>query len=437
MSPPQDPGAPTRADPDPTASPALRSAPGGARHAARGRDPHTVLEQFRILLERQHLEEQLVARQNTPRQDLVEGLVARQQASELNRKLAALHPADIAFVLEGLPLGQRSRLWHLVPPHLDGAVLIEVSDAVRKSLLKDMDRGEILDSARGLGSDHIADLVGQLPADLVAELLEGLPKENRDQVQHALSFPEGSVGALMDFEQVAVREDSPIEAVLRDLRRRAALPPNTHRLMVVDASGVLTGLLSFERLLIHDTDCLVREAMDADPVYFRTDDAAADAARAFERYELAVAPVVNAHRQLVGRLTADAVLEQAVDSAQQDLLAQVGLSREEDLFSGIWSSARNRWLWLAVNMTTAFLASRVIGIFSDSIERIVALAALMPVVASIGGNTGNQAVALTIRGLSLGQIGARNLPRLMGKEMGISLVNGALWGSLRVTKSFE
>jgi magnesium transporter len=229
---------------------------------------------------------------------------------------------------------------------------------------------------------------------------------------------------------VTVSEGHRLEVVLRYLRRRGRLPQNTNKLMVVDKAGVLTGVLFFEDLLVHDPDDLVRDVMDADPVYFRTDDDAQDAALAFERYALVAAPVVNAHRQLVGRLTVDAVMEEAVESAQQDLLSQVGLTREEDLFASIWQSARNRWPWLAINLMTAFIASRVIGVFEDSIERVVALAALMPIVASIGGNTGNQAVALTIRGLALDQIDGRNARYLVLKEMGVSLANGALWGSI-------
>jgi len=229
---------------------------------------------------------------------------------------------------------------------------------------------------------------------------------------------------------VTVREDNRIDVILRYLRRRGRLPHNTNKLMVVDEAGLLTGVLFFESLLIHDTERLVREVMDADPVYFRTDDNAHDAALAFERYGLVAAPVVNAHRQLVGRLTVDAVMEQVVESAQQDMLSQVGLTGDEDLFANIWQSARNRWPWLAINLMTAFVASRVIGVFEDSIEKIVALAALMPIVASIGGNTGNQAVALTIRGLALDQIDGRNARYLVLKELGVSLANGALWGSI-------
>jgi magnesium transporter len=200
--------------------------------------------------------------------------------------------------------------------------------------------------------------------------------------------------------------------------------------MVVDRGGVLTGVLFLRDLLLYPTERAVGEVMDREPIYFRTDDDVREAARAFDRYALVAAPVVNIHGQLVGRLTVDAVMEKAVESAHQDMLSQVGLPKEEDLFASIGQAARNRWPWLMINLLTAFFASRVIGVFEGTIEKVVALAALMPIVASIGGNTGNQAVALTIRGLALDQISGRNARHLMLKELGISLVNGILWGSI-------
>ena len=170
--------------------------------------------------------------------------------------------------------------------------------------------------------------------------------------------------------------------------------------------------------------------MEREPVHFLTDDDIEEAARAFDRYALVSAPVVNTHGQLVGRLTVDQLMEAAVDSVQEDMLAKVGLQREEDLFANVWQAASNRWPWLVINLITAFIASRVIAVFEGTIERVVALAALMPIVASIGGNTGNQAEALTVRGMALDQIDLRNARHLLTKELGISAVNGALWGGV-------
>lgn len=394
-----------------------------------GRDVQDALRQVRALLQKQQVVESLVGRQHTARHDLVESVVVRQHQVELTRKLSRLHPADIAFVLESLPRAERLHLWRSVPAGLHGAVLLEVADAVRASLISDMERVEIINATRRLDSDDIADLVPHLPSDVVQEVLAALPNDDRDEVQQVLAFPEGTVGALMDFDMVSIREDTRIEVVLRYLRRLGRLPDYTNKLMVVDRGGMLTGVLFLRDLLLHPTERAVGEVMDREPACFRTDDDAREAARAFDRYGLVAAPVVNSHGQLVGRLTVDAVMEKAVDSVQQDMLSQVGLPKEEDLFAGVGQAARNRWPWLMVNLMTAFLASRVIGVFEDTIEKVVALAALMPIVASIGGNTGNQAVALTVRGLALDQISGRNAWHLVVKEVGISSINGVLWGS--------
>jgi magnesium transporter len=387
---------------------------------------HHILE----LLEKQRLVEDLVSRQPMAHHDLVQSLVARQHRSELRNRLAKLHPADIAFVLESLPPEERRQAWELVPGELDGAVLLEVSDAVRETLIADMDRGEILEVAEHLDSDEIADLVPDLPKDVVPELLGSLASEERAEVQSVLAFPEGTVGALMDLDVVSVREDKSLDVVHRYLRLRGELPPHCNQLVVVDRGGVLKGVLSLERLLTSDPDATVGSVMDHEPVRFHTYDEAREAALAFERYGLVSAPVVNTHQQVVGRVTVDAALDYLRADAEKERLSQAGLREEEDLFAPIRKSARNRWAWLGLNLLTAFAASRVIGLFEETIVQLVALAALMPIVASIGGNTGNQTVALTIRGLALDQLHEGNVRYLVRKELGVALVNGVLWGSV-------
>ena len=356
------------------------------------RNVQKTLRQLRELIHRQEVIESLVSRRRTSRQDIVESLVVRQHETELTQKLGSLHPADIAFALEALPREQRLQLWRQVPAELHGAVLLEASEVVREFLIADMDRGEILSPAHGLDGDDVADLVPHLPSDLVPELLGSLTPENRNEAYQALAFPDGSVGSMMDFDVIGIRMDKRLDVVLRYLRRFEHLPEHTNKLMVVGKNGNLAGVLFLQDLLVHDPDETVAGIMERDPIRFRTDDSIENAALDFERYDLVSAPVVNAHGQLVGRLTVDKLLEAAVDSAQEDMLAQVGLTYEDDLFSGVFEAARNRWPWLVVNLMTAFFASRVIGVFEGTIEKVVALAALMPIVASIGGNTGNQAV---------------------------------------------
>jgi len=401
-------------------------------HIRHHRNLQGTLEQVKTLLKRTALVDNLVRQSNrdSPRQELVQSLVAKQNRTALQQKLHTLHPADLAYVLESLPLDQRQILWELVSPEQYGAVLIEISDAVRDSLIAEMPHKEIIGATKHLDSDEIADLVPDLPQDVVKQVFNALDSQNRASVQCALSFPEESVGALMEFEVLSIREDITLDMVLRYLRSRKTLPDNISHLYVVDRMSTLKGVLYLKDVLLHDPHAHVSDYMMAEPLFFNTDDSADEAVLAFERYDLISAPVVNLHKQVVGQIHVDALMEFVHDSSQKDLLNQVGLHEEEDLFAPIWKSGKNRWFWLALNLLTAFLASRVIGVFEDTIGQLVALAALMPIVASIGGNTGNQTVALIIRGLALQQINHSNLVYLVMKEASIALMNGLIWGTV-------
>jgi magnesium transporter len=388
------------------------------------------LAQIRSLLNKQELVRGLVHKTEMRRHEVVEDLVARQIRNELRRQINHLHPADIAHLLETLRTDARRTLWDLVDSRYAGAVLLELSDPVRSSLIEAIPAEELVDAAEHLDSDDIADLVPDLPGDVVHGLLQRLNHENRTQVQSVLAFPEDSVGALMDFDLAAVREDVSLDVVLRYLRRRGRLPEASDRLMVVDRDGLLRGTLGIEALLVHPGETRVAAVMENDPVRFQTNDDAADAAQAFERYDLIVAPVVNAHQQLVGCLKVDAMLDYLRESSHKDVLGPVGLSENEDMFAPPWQAARGRWAWIALNLFTAFVASRVIGQFEATIEKIVALAALMPIVASVGGNTGQQTLALMIQGMALKQVDSGNFRDLLSKEVGVALINGVLWGGV-------
>ena len=392
--------------------------------------PTEALKHIQTILRTQAVERELAERSAGPRHDLQAELLGRQQQGTLWREINQLHPADIAFILENLPLDERRQVWDQVAPHHDGGVLLEVSDAVRGSLLEHMDESEVLDAAERLDSDEIADLVPDLPQDVVPTLMERLDPANRERVHSALGFPDGSVGSLMEFDASAVRADVSLDVVLRWLRRSGSLPAGSNMFPVVDRDGVLQGVLPFESLLICDGDTEVADAMHTDAISFHSNDRAADAAHAFERYDLIAAPVVNLHGQLVGLLKVEAVVDHIQDSTQRELLSQAGLRDEEDLFAPVWKSARNRGLWLALNLVTAFIASRVIGQFEQAIEQIVALAVLMPIVAAVGGNTGNQTLALVIRGYALGQVTDHSFRHLLVKETAVGMVNGLIWGGI-------
>lgn len=367
--------------------------------------------------------------QGASRRDLGDEFIQEKNLIGLQDKLDAMHPADIAAILEQMPLDERLLVWKLVRSNLDGDVLLEASDAVRQTLIADMDVQELLAATEQLDADEIADLAPDLPEGVIADVFRSLSETERLQLKAALSYPEDTVGALMDFEMVTVREDVSLDVVLRYLRRLEKLPPNTDKLFVVDRREILKGALSISDLIVTSPETKVCDVMSTAVVNFNPDQEAESAAHAFERYDLVSAPVVDAHNRIVGRMTITDIVDYIREDAEQESLGKVGL-RDEDLFSSVWKSAKNRWLWLAVNLGTAFFASRVIGLFEDSIEQLVALAALMPIVAAIAGNSGNQTVTLIVRALAFEEINKNNAKGLLRKELAIALVNGVLWGSV-------
>jgi magnesium transporter len=407
--------------------------------ATPARDPEEAqraLARVQHLLEKQRRVESLVHREQThadEKKALVEQLVHKQHLTELKSVLERLHPADIAYLLEALPLDDRLAVWDSVKAERDGEILLEVSEAVRETLIESMDRDELVDAVESLDADEIAELAPDLPIDVVDEVREGLTPEGRAQLRAALSYPEETVGARMDFELVAVHDDGTLEAALRHLRRYDALPDHTDQVFVVDRDDVLKGGLPLDRILLNEPDVPVTRVMKSDILTLSPMDDLGEAAQAFERYNLVSAPVVDSAGRLVGRLTIDEVVDVIREEGEEQQLARAGLREEEDLFASLWNSAKNRWLWLAVNLCTAFFASRVIGAFETTIERVVALATLMTIVMGIAGNSGNQTMTLMIRSIALGQVTAGNARRLMLKELAIAGLNGLVWGGIAGT----
>ena len=411
----------------------MSASPERAPQPAPSSAPQGELEEVEKFLERLKLVEGLVHRQgeHDPRRpQLVESLVHKQHLAELQKRIDALHPADVAYVLEGLPLEDRLLVWSLVRPDREGEVLLETADAVRETLLADMDNAEMVAAARKLDADEIADLAPDLPEEVVQDIIEAQDVEDRAQLQAALSYPEGTVGSLMDFEVASIRDDALCENALQYLRKYDELPPQTDSLFVVDRFARLKGVLPMAKLLVSNPDVPVEQIYDPEAIAFSPESDADEAAQAFERHTLVSAPVVDVGRRIVGRVTVDTVLEYVRErNARQDL-AMGGLREDEDVFASVWASAKNRGPWLALNLCTAFVASRVVGLFEGSIAQLAALAALMPIVAGIGGNSGNQTTTLIVRALALGQVGASNARRLIAKELGISVLNGLVWGGV-------
>lgn len=349
---------------------------------------------------------------------------------ELIAILHELHPADMAAVLESLPLQERMLVWKLATPEEDGEVLLEVSEPVRETLIEAMEKEELLAAVDDLDADELAELVPDLPNQVVYEALSTRDEEERAQVAAAMSFEDNQVGAIMDFELVSIRADVSCEVVLRYLRRFESLPDHTDKIFVVDEHDILQGVLPIRRLLVVDPEIQVADIMADDVVLFRPEENVEEAAVAFERYDLVTAPVVDANNKLIGRITIDEIVDVIREESENDMLNMAGLKEEEDLFAPVIDSVRNRWVWLAINLCTALIASRVIGAFEGSIERIVALAALMPIVAGIGGNSGNQTITMIVRAMAMGVMSNAQVSYLLRKELGVALVNGIIWGSV-------
>lgn len=350
--------------------------------------------------------------------------------AQLQQALEQLHPADVAYLLESLPLDERLFVWDLVKTERDGEILLEVSDAVRESLIAHMENTELVKAAEQLDTDEIADLAPDLPREVMQDVFRSLSVGERDQLRAAMSYPEDAVGGLMDFDMITIRDDITVEVVLRYLRRLDEMPDHTDQIFVVDRDMHLRGLLPTSRLLVTDLDVPVTSIMTADTIRFRPDEKAQDAALAFERYDLVSAPVVDADGKLIGRVTVNDVVDFIREESESEMLSAGGLREEEDLFASVWSSVKNRWTWLAINLVTAFVASRVIGAFENSIGKLAALAALMPIIAGIGGNSGNQTITMIVRALALNQITLANARKLFAKEIGVSFINGLLWGAV-------
>jgi len=389
-----------------------------------------LIEQIDELLESSEFSENSLNDPSDEKHALIKNLVSKKNISSLENLLDDLHPADIADILESLPVQKRLVLWELVKSENEGDILIEVSDSVRQTLIADMDSTELLAAAEQLETDEIADIAPDLPEEVLQDLLDSLDIQNRERLQSALSYPEDSVGSLMEFEVTTIREDLTLEVVLNYLRKIKKLPNHTDKLFVVDKGDLILGALPLERILVNSPSTKVKSVMAKEIVLFKPEDLADEASNAFERYDLVTAPVVDENKKLVGRLTVEAVMDFIRQEADNEKFSMAGLREEEDIFSSIWKSVQNRWAWLAINLLTAFVASRVIGIFEGSIEKVVALAALMPIIASIGGNSGNQTTAMIVRALAIGQLTQSSIRSLLYKEISVALLNGLIWGSI-------
>jgi magnesium transporter len=348
-------------------------------------------------------------------------------ATALSHELANLHPADIGDFIESISPERRLIVWQVLMPETMGEVLLELPVSIRADLLAGMETSHLVDAVRDLDTDDIADLIPELPDEVIAEILFALDKQDRQRLDTVLSYAEDTAGGLMNLDAVTVRENITLEVVLRYLRRRGELPDHTTSLFVVDRNGQLIGTLLLRVLLTSDPDNKVSDVMNREPVSFSATAPDNEVAAAFEKYNLITAAVLDEKGRLLGRITVDDVVDVIREEAYHSVMVPAGLREDEDIFAPVVRTSRNRALWLGVNLVTAILASIVIGFFQSTIQKIVALAVLMPIVASMGGNAGTQTLVLVVRGIALGTVTRQNARQVLVRELAVSLLNSFLW----------
>jgi magnesium transporter len=343
------------------------------------------------------------------------------------RMIAGMHPAEIALLIESLPPAQREVVWNFVEPEIEGDVLVELSDEVRQSFIEGMNAEELLAAAEDMEVDDLADLVGDLPEAVGAQLVKSMDAQDRERLSSVLSYEPDTAGGLMNTDTVSVRADVTVEVVLRYLRMRGDLPDRTDRLFVVDRKDVYLGTVALTRLLTEDPEKPVGDILDGDAPRIGPDMNANEVSRLFQDRDLVSAAVVDPDGRLLGRITIDDVVDVIREEAAHEVMSAAGLRDEEDVFAGVFPSTRRRLVWLGINLITAFLAAAVVSRFEGTIEKVAALAALMPIVASMGGIAGTQTVTLIIRGIALGQVEWVNARWLLWKEIAVGGLNGLIW----------
>lgn len=343
---------------------------------------------------------------------------------------SGLAPADIAHLIESSPPKARNVLWDLVDKELEGEVLQYLSEDLQAHFLSDLSAEELVDITSDLDADDVADILQQLPERVTQEVLDAMDHQDRTRLEQVLSYPEDSAGGLMNTDTVTIRPDITLEVVMRYLRRHPTLPEMTDNLLIVNRSNEFIGILTINKLLVSDPNQTVREVMTTDARVIPATMQDTDVAKLFERHDLVSAPVLDTDGKLIGRITIDDVVDVIRETADHSLMSSVGLDDEEDTFAPALKTSRRRAVWLGINLLTALAASAVIGLFDKTIEQVVALAILMPIVASMGGIAGSQVLTLVIRGQALGHLSSANFRWLFNRELVVAALNGVLWAAV-------
>ena len=357
----------------------------------------------------------------------IQELMDSSDVRSLSYMLNNLMPADIAHQIESAPPKVRRVLWDLIDKELEGLVIGELSEELSGEILQEMESHEVASITQGLDPDDIADILQQLPEKFIPEVLQAMSEQDRLRVESVLNFAEDTAGGLMNTDTITVRPDITLDVVLRYLRRHEELPSITDNIFVVDRKDSLLGILPLSKLLTSSPNITAREIMvtRGDSIFADMEDS--EVARLFKKNDWVSAPVIDQKHKLLGRITIDDVVDVISEEADHSLLSLAGLSDEEGTFTSISRTAPRRAVWLGVNLLTAILASSVINIFEDTIEKVVTLAILMPIVASMGGVAGSQTLTVVVRGMALGQINKSNLNWLLSKEFAVGALNGMVW----------
>jgi magnesium transporter len=346
---------------------------------------------------------------------------------QVSRMLNGLPSPDIADLLESSPPKNRAILWRLLDMQREGEVLQELADDVQSDFLQAMHTEDLVRTIEGLEPDDIADILQQLPEQVIREVLTAMDAQNRLRVEQILPYDEDTAGGLMNIDAVTVRPNLTLDVVLRYLRRHQQIPEMTDSLYVVNRSDKFLGQLRLGKLLVSDPNLTVREVMatDIEPLLASVPDS--EVARLFEKFDWVSAPVVDESGQLLGRITIDDVVDVIREDADHSLMSMAGLEEDEDTFAPLKKAAPRRAIWLGVNLMAVFISANVINLFEETIQQVVALAILMPIVASMGGVAGSQTLTLTIRAMALGQIEKNNVVWLFNRELAVAALNGVLW----------
>lgn len=363
-------------------------------------------------------------------QEMLQNALNSGEFVQIRRMLNSLSPADVAHLLESTPARERDALWQLVDLENEGDILQYLSDDIQADFLRDMDTEEVVAITEGMDADDIADILQQLPDRVILEVLDSMDDQDRHRVEQVLSYPEDTAGGLMDTDTVTVRANITIDVAMRYLRRHEDLPAMTDKLIVVNRNDEVIGQLLLRKILVSDPSLTVREVMDTEVQPIPATMSDNDVAKLFERHDLISTPVVDDFGRLLGRITIDDVVDVIRENADHQVMSRAGLDEDEDTFAPVMRTTPRRAIWLGINLLTAFLASAVIGLFDATIEKVVALAVLMPIVASMGGVAGTQTLTVVIRGMAMGHVNRQNLMWLLNKETVVGALNGVLWGVL-------